>query len=91
MQDETVQMEAGLQQIENLEKEFAVAEYQLCTFTFYSNAFLSSTLTNACPVKEQAKIFASLYEKRDAVCNEIPEFWYKVVSTIKLRTIYTLV
>jgi hypothetical protein len=64
-------IEAALEKIRDVEKNIALADYEL-------RNVLSFRVANDA-VKEQTKRFEPLYAHRDTVVDSIPRFWLRVV------------
>lgn len=65
-----------IDELGGLEKDIALADYDLreslvLRFTSY--------LLIQCLVKEQVKRFHGLYDRRDELVSNIPNFWFRVV------------
>jgi hypothetical protein len=79
--EKSPEVETALAAINELEKDIALADYELCTsLHLYTLRLLKRMLTIQL-VKEQVKRYQKLYAKRDELVSKIPNFWLKVVST----------
>jgi hypothetical protein len=78
--EKSPEVETALTAINELEKDIALADYELRTsLDPYTLRLLKRTLTIQ-SVKEQAKRYQKLHAKRDEIVSKIPNFWLKVVS-----------
>ena len=80
--EKSPEVETALAAINELEKDIALADYELCTsLNPYTLRLLKRMLTIQL-VKEQVKRYQKLYAKRDELVSKIPTFWLKVVSNL---------
>ena len=77
MEIEETEVLASLGEMEQVEKEMALADYELREFSFIPVTYVDAD--RILSVKEQLKRYESLYEKRDAVAAKLPQFWPRVV------------